>query len=87
MSLADAQAEMQEEWATNEVLAQADRASQLVHTVHQLSMIRNRPQPEMDRAVLAQRRALLDITIRIAKSELKRVARELTNALAKWEAM
>ena len=86
MSLADVQSEIADERAFDNALFQADQACRLIHAIHQITMIRNRPVPEMDEGVLAQRRALLDITLRIIKAELKKVTRELVGALSRWEA-
>jgi hypothetical protein len=85
MSLEDVQQEVAENKEYERVLFEAGRASQLVFAIHQLTILRNRPIPTMAEEQLAQRRALLDITIKITKMELKVVTRELVNALEKWE--
>lgn len=86
MTLNEVQQEIAEQHEFESVLFQADRACRLTHSLHELTMLRNRPVQGMAEELLAQRRALLDITIQITKAEFKRVARELSDAITKWEA-
>lgn len=85
MTLADAQAEMVEVNEYAHVLEEARAVAELVHTLHHMTRLRNKPMPEMAPELLVQRRAIMDISIKVAKAEFKTRTRELVNALEKWE--
>jgi hypothetical protein len=85
MTLESAQQEIAEANEYEHVLEESRVVVELIATLHRLTMLRNRPMPEMAPELLAQRRAVLDIGIRVAKAEFKQRARELVNGLEKWE--
>lgn len=85
MTLESAQREIAESQEYNRVLDRAKATCELIYALHQMTMIRNRPRPDMAPELLAQRRAIMDVGIQILKADFKRSAQELMEALQRWE--